>query len=265
MMSAQEALVWNGERFRLYHFRNGGSKLMVSFDFRQTDRKGFNPPDPSQTFAQAGFDQLSLRVSHNDWFINHETKKAESKMARIARDYDAVQMIGYSMGGYGAFRFAKVVGARSILAISPQYSIHPDVVPFEKRYHQDAGEFDLELGDLSERGLDSLRGVMLVDTLRPRDLLHAQMLQSLFPKVHVARVMGGGHPATEAMAKSGAASIITQQAVRNPPSLAHLLARHRGIRRRSPLYLGRLAKAAGKNHPEWGIALEQMARAAKAG
>lgn len=264
MMTADEALIWGGERLRLYHFRSGGSKLIVSFDFRQTERSGFNPPDPSNTFATAGFDQLSLRVARNDWFINQETEIAERLMADIAGTYEAVQMIGYSMGGYGAFRFAKSVGARSVLAISPQFSIHPKIVPFEKRYHGDAGEFDLEIGDLSARAVPELTGVMLVDTLRPRDLRHAKMLQAAFPKVHIARLMGGGHPATEVMAKAGVASIITQEAVNNPPSLKALTGAHRSIRRRSPLYLTRLAKAATKGHLTWATELERMARAAKA-
>ncbi len=263
MMSADDALIWGGERLRLYHFRSGGSKLIVSFDFRQTERTGFNPPDPSKTFAEAGFDQLSLRVSRNDWFINPETEVAEILMAEIASNYGAVQMIGYSMGGYGVFRFAKKVGARSILAISPQFSIHPGVVPFEKRYHEDAGEFDPALGDLSSRALPDLRGVMLVDTLRPRDLQHARMLQSLYPKVHIARLMGGGHPATEVMAKAGVASIITREAVKYPPSLAALTGMHRSVRRSSPLYLTRLAKAATKGHLTWATDLEGMARSAR--
>ncbi|WIV50064.1 alpha/beta hydrolase [Marivivens sp. LCG002] len=264
MMTAEDALIWGGERLRLYHVRNGGSRLIVSFDFRQTDRKGFNPPDPSKTFAEAGFDQLSLRVARNDWFINRETETAEALMAGIAANYDAVQMIGYSMGGYGAFRFARAVGARAVLAISPQFSIHPRIVPFEKRYHEDAGDFDPDLGDLTSRAVPGLVGVMLVDTLRPRDLRHARMLQAVFPKVRIARVMGGGHPATEVMAKAGVASIITREAVNTPPSLAALTGMHRSVRRSSPLYLGRLAKAASTGHLSWATDLERMARAAKA-
>ena len=258
MMTADEALVWGGQRLRLYHFRNGGRNLIVSFDFRLTQRRGFNAPDPSQTFAEAGFDQLSLRVSRNDWFINAETGEAEARMAEIAGAYEAVHVIGYSMGGYGAFRFAKTVGARSLLAVSPQFSIHPAVVPFEKRYHSDACEFDREMGDLIPRAMPDLEGLMLVDTLRPRDLRHAEMLQTLFPKVAIARVMGGGHPATEVMAKGGTSSVITREAVQHPPSLAALIGAHRSIRRSSPLYLGRIAKAAEKRHPRWAEALKGL-------
>lgn len=264
MMTAEDALIWSGERLRLYHFRQGGSKLMVSFDFRQTDRTGFNAPDPSRRFAEAGFDQLSLMVARNDWFINDETLTAERLMADVSASYQTVQMIGYSMGGYGAFRFAKTVGACSLLTVSPQFSIHPDVVPFETRYHEDAADFDRHLGDLSLHALPELVGIMLIDTLRPRDLRHARLIQGLFPRVQIARLMGGGHPATEVMAKAGASAIVTREALNVPPSLAALTKAHRVIRQKSPLYLGRLAKAAAKNHPHWASRLEHLAQEAKA-
>jgi S-formylglutathione hydrolase FrmB len=58
-------------------------------------------------------------------------------------------MQGFSMGGYGAFRFARATNATYVTAISPQFSIHPDVVPFDKRYGADAAGFERDLSDLT--------------------------------------------------------------------------------------------------------------------
>ena len=48
-----------------------------------------------------------------------------------------VMTYGSSMGGYAALRFARALRADAILALSPQYSIDPAVVPWEDRWRQD--------------------------------------------------------------------------------------------------------------------------------
>ncbi|GGJ00198.1 hypothetical protein GCM10011320_03730 [Neoroseomonas lacus] len=41
---------------------------------------------------------------------------------------------GFSMGGYGAIKHSRILGATHVLAMSPQWSIRPDVAPWERRY-----------------------------------------------------------------------------------------------------------------------------------
>lgn len=49
---------------------------------------------------------------------------------------ERIVTIGNSMGGFGALLFASQLGARSAIAFSPQFSLHPEIVPEENRWNK---------------------------------------------------------------------------------------------------------------------------------
>lgn len=50
------------------------------------------------------------------------------------KDGAEVSAIGNSMGGFLAIAFSKLLSFRRVFSVVPQFSVHPDVVPWERRW-----------------------------------------------------------------------------------------------------------------------------------
>ncbi len=235
-MSDKGQLVSSGEHLRATLFNGNSNRLIITFSFRQKGRTEFVEATGSKMFKEQGFAQLAITSRTNDWFINPDTSAIESVLQALAPHYQTVQMLGYSMGGYGAFRFAAAANASNIVAVSPQFSIHPDVIPFDKRFRSDAGGFDLDVGDLTAVAHPDLQGIILADPFRPLDLVNAQMIQEVFPRVKLARLGFGGHPATGLLARSGKAGVVQRAALQSPPDPASVIQAHRAARAEDETY-----------------------------
>lgn len=235
-------------------------KLMVTFDFRQVGKTDFAPANVSASFAKAGFAQLSIKTRANDWFINPDTRTLDSALANLATGFDEVRCLGYSMGGYGAFRFAGALRAKSVVAVSPQVSIHPDEVPFDRRYRAESRGFDLIEGSLSARGIDDLTGLVLYDPFVRPDGIHAKRLAALFPRLCFARLGFGGHPATRVLRASGKAWTVQKAALDPQSGRTTVLQAHRQGRRTTEPYWRKLADYAMSDRPH--LAQIALARAA---
>jgi hypothetical protein len=229
-MTATGDLVFSGNHLRATLFHGVSDRLAITFSFRETGRTDFADVTPARNMAARGLAQLAITAKVNDWFVNPDTAGIETMLRALTPHYKAVHMLGFSMGGYGAFRFAMAANATYVLAVSPQFSIHPDVVPFDKRFRSDAQGFDRSLGDLTRVPRPDLQGAILVDPFRPLDLINAQMLTTAFPRVRVARLAFGGHPATRLIARAGKSGVVQRAALDTPPHPAQIIAAHRAAR-----------------------------------
>jgi len=229
-MSETGDVVFSGEHLRATMFNGEADKLLITFSFREEGRTDFNPTQMSQSAKKRGFAQLCIATRRNDWFINPDTQNIENTLKILAPHYDAVHMMGFSMGGYGAFRFARAARANFALAVSPQFSIHPDVMPFDKRFHDDAADFDKGLGDLVAVAKPGLQGVIVADPFRPLDLINAKMICAHFPRIKLARLGFGGHPATSLLRRAGQSGIVQHMALEAPPRPEPIIATHREAR-----------------------------------
>jgi hypothetical protein len=259
-MTDDPVTVFHGDRLRAYYFPGHSGRLMVTFDFRQTNRAGFRPPNYSTGFARMGHAQLSIRSAQNDWFINPDTPALEAAISTLAADHTRVGLLGYSMGGFGALRFARSLQADSAVLISPQSTIDRALAPWETRYPAESASFDPVLGDLRPRGHPPLRGLILIDPFVARDLAHARAIMPLFPGLSVLRLPFGGHPATGVLIDTAKVWLIQQAAAADRADPARLRAAHRAGRRQSPRYWQRLATQADALHG--GLAAQARARAA---
>jgi len=239
--------LFDGARLRADLTDAGQDRLIVTFDFRRTGKDGFDPPRASDSFARNGWAQLAIGSSRNDWFVNDETPALETALAPLAARYGRIHTLGYSMGGYGAFRFAATLGARAVVATAPQVSIDPAVVPFDRRFRAEAAGFDPALGRLPDH--PDLTGVIVIDPFRRLDLRNALMLQAQFPGVRLVRLGFGGHPAGGAMRDAGKGGVMNVQAQKDTPDGRAILRQHRAARRLSPAYWTALAGKAGTRRP----------------
>ena len=253
-----------GEALRADLFARGHPRLMVTFDYRTPGRAGFRPLAASAGFDKAGFDQLVIRSAANDWFINPETEAMESALGACAAGYDRVHALGYSMGGYGAFRFAAALGAAQVVAVSPQATLAPVEVPWETRYRAEARGFDAALGALGPRSVPGLAGIIVADPFKPLDRSHAALIRAQFPQLALARLAFGGHPATKALRQAGKAWVVQKAAMEAGAGPGGITAMHRRWRRKAPAYWLGLARQAGRRRPALAAHARKMAQKADA-
>ncbi len=245
--------IFDGDRLRAVLFPGRSRRLVVTFDYRRDWRDGFSPDDHSTSFARQGFSQLSIKTRANDWFINEETPALEVALAEVARGFQRVQALGFSMGGYGALRFARTLGLAQAVVASPQAS---PLAEWEGRYRTEVGDWDRALGDLAPVALPRLRGLLVFDPFVPEDLLHARAIRTLFPSLRPVRLSFGGHPAIRTLRGSGGMRIVQEEAGRQGARAAPILRAHKSARAGSKGWWLRLADHAQEHHP----ALASLAR-----
>jgi hypothetical protein len=236
---------------------HGGHCCVVTFesftDFRTLDRRGFGEP-----FLNGhGIDAIHVISRDNDWYQYPETAEAMAVIHAATRGYGRVVTYGSSMGGYAAIRLAGLVGAQAVLALSPQYSIDPAVVPWEPRWRPSGERFkDVWESTLAFPALDE---AYVVYDPTNWDKKHIVLLQTGFA-FHPIAIPRGGHPVTGFLAEIG----LLQQAIltlsRGAFDAAEFEREAWARRRQSPQYLVTLAQssAGGRRVRRQGLLREAL-------
>lgn len=242
-MSDAERRLFDGSHLRASLFADGGeSGLFVTFRHRLSEDGTFAEARPLAKARGAGMAHLFVQSRANDWFINPETPDLEAALEPLARRHVRRVAMGFSMGGYGALRFARVLGLQQVALISPQVSIDPGQVPWDPRYRADSQGFNPDLGDLARRAAPGLKGVLIYDPFRPLDARHAARIAALFPALHLTRYALGGHPATRVLGEGAGVGPLQARLIDGGLTRAGALALHRRARRGSQLYRTKLAQ-----------------------
>ncbi len=244
--------IFDGQLLRAQVDDHMGERLLVTFDHRRMSRppERFLETSFSERLAKKGISQLRILTAQNDWYANAETQSLEAVLAEHAAQFDTVHMLGFSMGGYGAFRFAKTMGASTVVGVSPLAGIWDDIRLFDRRYDADLAGSDRVAGELAPHACPQLSGVIAVDSTNSKDLMHAKLLQIMFPKVKLARMAFAGHPAGAVIREGGSFNDIVVQATSLTPSASKLVNKYRAVRRRSPSYFRRRASRLKSRWPD---------------
>lgn len=233
--------IFEGQSLRATLFEGARDKLFVSFRQRVGQDGSFDEAKPSMRFVNEGYAHLHLQSRMNDWYINGETQALETALAGLS-GFNRRVGIGFSMGGYGAVRFADALGLEHLIAVSAQYTIDPALVPQDRRYRKHAGGFDPEVGRIAENSV--LKGAIVYDPALALDKLHAQQLKALCPSMQLVPMWGGGHPATGVIGSLKRFPRVQKQLLDGDVNCAALRRIHRKCRRNSPLYWSHFATAA---------------------
>jgi hypothetical protein len=238
--------VFSGERLRATAFAPEGPArgLFVTFRHRIPDPGSFADASPVQTALKQGLAHLHIQSRLNDWFINAETEALAAALHPFCSGFAQARAIGFSMGGYGALRFSAALRLTHATVVSPQASIHPDVVPFDTRFRAEAAEFDAALGDLATHAAKGLRGAVIFDPFRPLDRRNADMIAQAMPGLDLCRFAFCGHPALDALREAARFPALQRLALTGKSNPATLAALHRESRVRSPSYWHALSEAA---------------------
>jgi hypothetical protein len=110
-------------------------------DRRTLDREGFG----EAFLASRAVNAIHVLSRDNDWYLLPDIELALDAAAKAAASFDRVSAYGSSMGAYAAIRLGGLAGASDAIALSPQFSIDPRLVPFEDRWDPDARRLDFEI------------------------------------------------------------------------------------------------------------------------
>lgn len=229
-------LLWSEDR--------PGDRLYVTFDHWKRVKPGFEPLSGDTLFDRRGWPVLRVQTARNDWFLNPDLEAALDVVAAIAGDYANVVTYGFSMGGYGALRFAEAAGACRVVAISPQATPIPARAPFETRWWKDRQQCDAALDDLSHMSrAGAPRVVMLYDPMQRPDRLQAELVRAHCNDVLALPLAFGGHPATQTILQGGRLGEFAAALLNDPLDRHRLLQVHKRARRQAEGYREALERA----------------------
>lgn len=186
--------IFSGQHLRAVGRHLERKRILVTFGFRRKAGEGFPPYRPIETALSRDMGHLAIDTAANDWFLNAETLALEAGLAEFARERRILQ-VGFSMGGYAALRFARVLVPDQSLLLAPQYSVLPAKAPYETRYLADAAALDPLLDHLAPPEGASMAGLVIYDPrLQPLDRQHAQSICRVFTGLRPMAFPFGGHP-----------------------------------------------------------------------
>jgi tetratricopeptide (TPR) repeat protein len=178
----------------------GSDTCVVTFDSYSDDRSLERDGFGQHFFASHNIDAVHFLSRENDWYQYAELPAVAVRVAELVKGYRRVVSYGSSMGGYGAIRFGGMAGAGAALAISPQFSIDPRAVRFERRWKYDSERIDFSL----ERTLRApfVRTAYIAYDPYDDDRKHIELFRR---RTHVVdiRLPDVGHPATGSLADAG--------------------------------------------------------------
>ncbi|MDI3309777.1 MAG: tetratricopeptide repeat protein [Acetobacteraceae bacterium] len=127
----------------------------------------------SEVVRKLGLDAVGFMPKHENWY----PAAAMARSAPVVRAVLRPRAVGYgfSMGGYGALKYGRLLGLSHTLAVSPQATIDPRDIPEEPRYHR---FFKPELHAGMRIGAADLAAfsVVVADPQHAPDHLHAELV-----------------------------------------------------------------------------------------
>ena len=191
-----------------------------------------------------GLSALGFTAKRPNWYPEANMRAALAATELLRGRYREVVTYGASMGGYGAAKYSRPLGASTALSICPQWSINPaHTAGYDQRYQE---HFVHGLtGDAIRDDDVSGRIYVFVDPGCAPDFGHAKRI----PSAELVPVHSAQHHVTGMLAGTAAfESLLAAARRRNARELHATVAR---LRRVSPRRLVEVIKKARHRHPEW--------------
>jgi len=139
-------------RHSLMFVKRPSDRLLVTFDnlSNVNDDSVTREPWAYKFASDGGYSHLGIMAHVSDWYRDEGLiRRFEGLVAQgVFEGYERVVFAGVSMGGYASLAFASLVPGAHVVAINPQSTLDPDLVPWETRYENGRRQdWTLPLGD----------------------------------------------------------------------------------------------------------------------
>lgn len=179
-----------------------GRSVVVSFcpreDLPGLDRAGFG----EAFLVKNGIDAVHILCRDNRWYQYDDIAAALAVAAAKTAGYANRVAVGWSMGGYAAINFSDRLGVNRVIAISPQFSPDPALVPFETRWLDERRDLVFRhdrIAALPRRGAEIC---VVYDDRHELDRAHVALIRQAIDIVELP-VSDSGHPAGARLASAG--------------------------------------------------------------
>ena len=245
----------------------GDGPCVVAFDHHGEDASLDRIAFAERFLDARGLSWVAVLERGNHWYQRAEMPAALAAIRaalgeRTGAGRAAVMTYGSSMGGYAALRFADAVGATACLALSPQYSVHRDTVPFEQRWAQEAAAIRWSAAD--EPPIRCGCVPVVVHDAAGADARHAALIAA-DTAITGLPLRHAGHPVGTALLAAGLLEPLVAETLNGSLDPAAFLRRWRAERPRNPVYLAELGAAQPDRRLATGIALARRALAIEPG
>ncbi len=196
---AKPAKIFAGQHIEVHDWRRDDALdiLVVAFPIRR-ERPSLSTLGFSRWLTSRNLSSLDVTVSSNHWFQVAETDAALAAIREVAKNYKRVVAYGSSMGGYAAIACGAAIGAHATIALSPQSTVDPEKVPWERRWDDDVAKIQALCGfprdDLPALVSPSSEIYVLADPWN-LDGRHLKRIMAAAPHAQKLLIHGGGHPA----------------------------------------------------------------------
>ena len=233
----------------------GGPLCYVTFDsytdHRTLDRPGFG----EDFFRGRGVDAIHVLSRENRWYQHPELIDALAAVAAATAGYARVIAYGSSMGGFAALRYGALCGATMGLALSPQFSIDPEVAPFDRRWADDVTRIVFR----ADAALPTLTiQYVAYDPCDAHDRRHFDLFAGHSLTVGLP-VPHGGHPVGSYLSETDMLRRLIEQIEAGDFDHRAYARELRGRRRRSGHYFYILAHRTPPHRPRQKVALARLA------
>lgn len=242
--NAETRILYDSPDFRV-RFQGGGISRIcfVTFD-SLTD----TPDLERDAFAEHFLREHRIDAVHvinrtNVWYAYDDFDAALEQIRRAVKRYQRVLTYGSSMGGYAAIRWAQTLGARTAIAISPQYSVSKRLAPFEHRWSALVRGIS-SIENEPRHGSLSVTPIVFYDPA-DRDALHFDLIKANYPSTLAVAMRHSGHPAGAMLSETRLLSKAILSIVSGSFDEAEFERLVRGRRQQSGQYLFTLARRLG--------------------
>ena len=217
--ASKDAFLVRGAHVDTWFERRSDILVVSFFNLATVGERDIPQPWFYGNIAQSGYSVLGLLTHEKDWYRNPDTPKILSELQEMGffESFRRVLFVGASMGGFAALTYAPLVPGAAVLAFSPQSTLAPDIVPFEKRYARPQKRLDWTTPDYRDAaggGFADISDVTIVfDPFVPEDKAHAARLTGKHVTQLYARHMG--HQAIRTLKHVGALSDLFRAVAEN--------------------------------------------------
>jgi hypothetical protein len=224
-------IIFSGEQHRVHaHLPDAEARVYICFDpWFPSPKMDEVPPFGFKFLSSQGFNVISVKSSRNDWYQSAEMLDVLDVIDRAA---GARPRFGYgsSMGAYAAVNFSERLNIGRVLLFGPQYSVHPDKVPWENRWRAEAEKIDTWRHDQIAQA-KPVQGIIVHDPYYcPQDRRHVQAILARHP-LQEWWIPFGGHQVLDHLAQSKFIRKSVLNLLGEEPDLKPEIARRREARR----------------------------------
>jgi len=126
--------IYDSPRIAISRLPGDSGSAVVSFAGVGLALDGLPHEEFVKTLSGSRHTQFFVIDKLRSWYNDTASEIVEQLTSRIG-EFERVFTLGNSMGGFGAIYFGRhLPRCRAAIAFGPQYSVHPQIVPTEKRW-----------------------------------------------------------------------------------------------------------------------------------